>query len=462
MTTFSPRPAVPSDQPLNGDATDPATAPGAEAFDLVGAVQRGDLDEVEVAWPDQAGHVLGKRIPAARFLDRALGDGFTFCDAALAWNVVGDVVDAVSFSNSRLGYPDAYAVPDLSTAKPVPWRPRTAQVIADIVDHHRRPLAASPRAVLRRVLDRLARLGFTARVGVELEFYLLREDGSVPQEALQCYSLEKANELDPGLSTITAGLRQFLPIEGLQTEYGPAQVEINLAHAPALTAADDAFRLRYAAKELARRAGLLATFMAKPFTDQSGSSAHLHLSLWRDGQPAFGPVDGAEGPAARHAIGGLLRHLPAIALFGAPTVNSYKRYRPGSFAPATASWSGDNRTAAVRSLLETPSASRVELRTPAADANPYWAIAAALAAVAAGLEAAVEPPAKRSGNLYDEGAVIPTDLGQAVAATRQDGVIQEILGTTAVADFAAVTESEWSAYQGEVTEWEVSRYLRRA
>ncbi|HTY73890.1 MAG TPA: glutamine synthetase family protein [Actinomycetes bacterium] len=425
------------------------------------AIDRGWVHEVEVAWPDQGGHVLGKRIPARRFLGHVAAGGFTFCDAALAWNLVGEVVDDARLSNASTGYPDAFAVPDLSTARPLPWRKRTIQVIADVVDHHGQPVRTSPREVLRRVVGRLAELGFSARVGVELEFFLLQADGTLPPQLLQCYSLEKANELDPALEQIVDTVHGFVPLEGVHTEYAPAQVELNLHHAEAVTAADDAFRLRYAVREAARRAGQLATFMAKPFSEWSGSSQHLHVSLWRDGKPAFASDDLVEPAAARHAIGGLLAHLPGITVFGAPTVNSYKRYTVASFAPTTASWSGDNRTGAVRSLIEAPEATRIELRTPAADANPYWAVAAALAAVVAGLESAAEPPSRRAGDLYAGGGPpLPATLGEAVDAARADSRIAEILGEDAVHDFLVLAESEWSAYSREVTQWERDRYLR--
>jgi glutamine synthetase len=422
-----------------------------------------DLDgvhEVEVSWPDQFGHALGKRLPAHRF-ETALRSGVTFCDGALAWNVVAEVQDAVQFSNWETGYPDAFAVPDLQTLRPLPWREGVAHVVADVVDHHGAPLAVSPRAVLRSVIAQLAERGYTAQVGIELEFYLLGAQGVPAQQSLHCYSLEKTDELDPALSAIIAPLRGFAPVEAVNSEYGPGQFEVNLTHAEALTAADDAFRLRYGLKALARRQGLSATFMAKPFSGQSGSSSHLHISLWRDGQPAFAPVDGAEPPLVRHAVAGLLQHLPGITLFGAPTVNSYKRFEPGSFAPTTATWGGDNRTVAVRSLVETPAASRIELRTPAADANPYWAVAGALAAVLAGIDAGEEPPAKGFGNQYGVGAPLPRTLAEAVAATRADTALTKILGELPLHDYTALAESEWTAFTTEVTTWEQDRYLHR-
>jgi glutamine synthetase len=260
---------------------------------------------------------------------------------------------------------------------------------------------------------------------------------------------------------VIAPLSDFAPVEAVNTEYGPGQLEVNLSHADALTAADDAFRLRYGLRALARRQGLVASFMAKPFNGLSGSSSHVHVSLWRAGRPAFAAVDGAEPPLTRHVIGGLLEHLPGITLYGAPTVNSYKRYESSSFAPTTATWGGDNRTVAVRSLLEAPAATRIELRSPAADANPYWVVAAVLAAAIAGIDAGTEPEAKGSGNLYGVGPALPATLIDAVRAAREDHRITGILGEAATRAFTVLAESEWTAYTSEVTSWERERYLRR-
>jgi glutamine synthetase len=201
--------------------------------------------------------------------------------------------------------------------------------------------------------------------------------------------------------------------------------------------------------------------MAKPFTGLSGNSAHVHVSLWRGGVPAFTSVDGAEPPLTRHVVAGILDHLPGITLYGAPTVNSYKRFEPSSFAPTTATWGGDNRTVAVRSLLETPEATRIEVRSPAADANPYWVVASVLAAVVAGIDAATEPAPKGSGNLYGTGPALPGTLLEAVRAARADRTIAGILGERASHDFAVLAESEWTAWATEVTSWERDRYLRR-
>jgi len=360
--------------------------PSSPERELRNALDDGSLAEIEIAWSDPFGHAQGKRIPATQFMNRALGTGFAFCEASLGWDTEGTVVDSLRLTNWSGGYPDVYAVPDLATYRTLPWRPRVGHVISDIVAHDRSPSLLDPRAVLKKVLARLASLGFTAKVGVEFELYLLNSDGSPFQDDIHAYSLENANALDPILNDLYETLSAFTRLEGIQTEYGPGQIETNLVYTDALVAADDAARLKYAAKEVARRHGKIASFMPKPFTEHSGSSQHLHISLWQGDEPAFAPDDGAENQLTLHAIAGLLEHLPSITLFGAHSVNAYRRFTPDSFAPATVTWSRDNRSAAVRSLIEPePAASRVELRSGASDANPYWLIASALAAVVAGL-----------------------------------------------------------------------------
>ncbi|MFD6196259.1 glutamine synthetase family protein [Mycobacteriaceae bacterium NPDC060252] len=423
-------------------------------------IDTGAITEIEVAWSDQFGHALGKRVPADQFLRRAQAAGFGFCDGALAWNANARVIESLRLTNWDTGYPDVFAIPDLRTFRELPWRRGVGHVISDVVSHDRKPSALDPRGVLRRVIKRLETLGYTAKVGAEFEFYLLNPDGSIFQNDVHTYSLQNANTLEPLLSDLYSVLRSFTCLEGLLTEYGPGQVEANLVYSDALDAADDSARLKYAVKEVARRNGKLATFMPKPFSEYSGSSAHLHISLWRDGEPVCAGADGAESQVGLHAIAGLLEHLPSIALFGAHSVNAYRRYAPGSFAPATLTWSRDNRTSAVRSLLEPdPEATRIELRTGASDANPYWLIASALAAVVAGLEARRDPPQPMTGNLYDVGVRLPESLGVAVALARSDDVILDILGGDSVYDFAEIAQSEWDEYSSTVSDWEFQRYL---
>lgn len=423
------------------------------------AIREQGLHEIEVAWPDQQGHPRGKRVPVHAFVNSASASGLAFCDASLCWDVTGDVVEDTRLSNWETGYPDMLAHADPATFRRLPWRRGVGHVIADVFDHHGELIRTAPRTVLRRAVDRLASLGLVAQIGIEVEGYLLDADGAHLADGVQCYSLQKANELDPVFGEITDGLRGFVPLTGANTEYGPGQIELNLMHGQPLEAADDVFRLKYGVRELARRAGATATFMAKPFNGLSGSSMHLHISLWRGDQPVFAWDEGGETTTMRHAVGGILRHLPGITLYGAPTVNSYRRFAPGSFAPTTVSWGLDNRTAAVRSLLESPSATRIELRTPAADAEPHWAVAALLAAVTVGLEESIDPAERGTGNLYGVGAPLPATLDEAIRAASSDAAIIDVLGEDAVHDFTAIARADWRAFVNEVTDWDRARYL---
>jgi glutamine synthetase len=429
---------------------------------VAAAIEQGIVRDIEVMWVDHQGHARGKRIDAAGFLERAAGEGFGFCSAGLAWDINGEVRAGLRHADWTTGFPDFYAVPDLRSFRLLPWRERAGHVICDLVDERRELVAAAPRTVLRRAIERLASLGYDAKVGAEIEFHLLDDTGAPLVGGMQTYSLEVLNQLDPVFGEILDGLRPFVELEGGNTEYGPGQCEVNLGYVDALAAADQAARFKYATRELARRRNVIATFMAKPFGDQAGNSMHLHLSLWRDDEPAFAPDGDAENALMRHALGGILGHLPGVVLYGAPTVNSYKRFELGSFAPTSVSWGGDNRTAAVRALLSTPSATRLELRSGAADAQPHWAIASLLAAVAAGIEAGLHPGRRGQGDLYGTGEPLPATLADAVAAARADHTIAEILGEDAVHDYAALAELEWQAFIGAVGDWDRNRYLKLA
>ncbi len=448
---------------VNSTSTE-ARAQSAAERDLLNALDDGSLTEIEIAWSDPFGHAQGKRIPATQFLGRAQGTGFAFCEASLGWDSAGAVIESLRLTNWGGGYPDVYAVPDFSTYKPLPWRSGVGHVISDIVTHDRSPSLLDSRAVLKRVLARLASLGFTAKIGVEFELYLLNPDGSAFQDDIHAYSLENANALDPVLSDLYDTLSAFTRLEGIQTEYGPGQIETNLVYTDALEAADDAARLKYAAKEVARKHGKIASFMPKPFTEHSGSSQHLHISLWRGDQPAFAPDDGVENELALHAIAGLLEHLPSITLFGAHSVNAYRRFVPDSFAPATVTWSRDNRSAAVRSLIEPdPAATRIELRSGGSDANPYWLIASALAA------------SRRRAGSQTQRATRPRRQplhGRVFRCLNHSGWQSNWpLAMTPSSRFSVqirfstsppLARSEWVEYSNEVSDWERRRYLTRS
>jgi glutamine synthetase len=332
--------------------------------------QRG-VETVILAGADTHGIMRGKRVPIAE-LDHVAERGVALCD--VVWALPVDEHEPVQPPPehagyfSRPGYPDMRAVPDLETARVVPWHYRTALLLCDFVDHDGGAVPLSPRAVLRSVVERARAMGCEPIVGVELEFYLLRETsqsalGKRPSQLVavderpSVYGVVAASRHEPFAGAVRATLLEYgLAVEACNPEAGPGQFEINLRAAPALQAADEAFLLKSAVKEIAAAQGLTATFMAKPRSDWPGSSCHLHLSL--------GEV------TMRHFIGGLLDGMAELTAIFAPTPNSYRRFAPYSWAGTTATWGVDNRSAGVRAI----GATRVEHRQAGADANPYLAV----------------------------------------------------------------------------------------
>ena len=415
--------------------------------------QRG-VDTVILAGADSHGIMRGKRVPIAE-LDRVAEHGVALSD--VVWALPVDEREPVLPPPGhdgyfpRPGYPDMRAVPDLETARVVPWHDRTALLLCDFVD-----VPLSPRAVLRAVVERARAMGVEPVAGVELEFYLLRE---TPRSLLEkrpsqlvavdegpsVYGVVAASRHEPFTSAVREMLLGHgLAVEACNPESGPGQFEINLRAAPALQAADEAFLLKSAVKEIAARQGLLATFMAKPRSDWPGSSCHLHLSVGED---------------MRHFIGGLLEGMAELTAILAPTPNSYRRFVPHSWAGTTATWGADNRSAGLRTI----GAGRVEHRQAGADANPYLALAAVLAAGLDGLERGCEPPPPVDGDVYalSGGAAraLPATLAEATDLLERSALARDWLGDDVVDHYVAMRRAELAAQAAAVTDWETARYL---
>jgi glutamine synthetase len=430
-------------------------------------LRRRGVETVILAGADTHGIMRGKRVPIAE-LDRATEHGIALSD--VVWALPVDEVQPVQPAPEHHGwfpgdgYPDMFAMPDLETARLVPWHDRTALLLCDFVDRDGRAIPLSPRAVLRSVVDRAAAMSVDPIVGIELEFYALRE---TPQSVLakrptqlqaveerpSVYGVVAASRHEDFAGAVRATLREYgLAVEACAPEAGPGQFEINLRAAPALQAADEAFLLKSAVKEIAARHGLLATFMAKPRSDWPGSSCHLHVSL-RDGTSA----------AMRHVIGGLLEGMAELTAIFAPTPNSYRRLTPYSWAATTATWSVDNRSAGVRAICDGDAIARVEHRLAGADANPYLAAAAALAAALDGVRRASEPPPPVDGDVYAlaDGAApaLPATLGAATDLLERSALARDWLGDDVVDHCVAMRRAELAAQSAAVTDWEIARYL---
>ncbi|WP_375407052.1 type III glutamate--ammonia ligase [uncultured Amnibacterium sp.] len=367
--------------------------------------------------------------------------------------------------------PDLLAVPDPASYVPLGFvRPGLAMVQCD--PHvGADPWPYAPRVLLKRVLDTLATRGYTAMVGAEVEYFLVRRgaDGALTTaDALDtalrpCYDARGVTRMYEHLSTVSRAMNDLgWGNYANDHEDGAGQFEQNFAYADALTTADRVVTLRYILAMLASDAGMTATFMPKPFTDRTGTGMHLHLSLWDEAGPAFPSGDDPRGlglsPAAYSVIGGILEHAPALSAFLAPTVNSYKRRGAATtesgatWSPKTAGYGGNDRTHYIR----VPDGNRIELRGGDGSANPYLAIAAAVAAGIAGLDTGADPGEPGDAT---ERLPLPVTLLHAVDALRADDTLASALGPEVSAYYAGVKEDEFFRWHNTVTPWEVDAYL---
>ena len=430
--------------------------------------QRG-VDVVRVAYADLIGTERSRDILVRR-LASTVGHGVAFCRTVYGTSPMGDVVE-IKHDGLAAGLPDMLAAPDLATLRDLPWEPGVAHVLADALNPDGTVAAEGPRQVLRAVAGQFADLGLRPVVGPELEFFLLQDDPASPSgwrrygEATgNVYVAGRKGDPDGVLLRMLRTLGDYgLDVTAANHEFCSGQFEINLWHSEALDAADRAFRFKAAVKELARRDGKLATFMAKPFNDEGGSGFHLHFSVIdADGRNVFGDPAEPDGlsATARSAIAGILAHAPALAALANPTVNSYKRFGPDTLAPWLTDWGLDNRSAMVRVPPERGAASRLEVRLGDASANPYLAIAGLLAAAYLGIRDGLTPPPPLDGYGYDPGRspLLPQDLATSLAALEADADLSKLLGERLVTSYAAYKANELERFSRYVTDWEFREY----
>lgn len=426
------------------------------------------IDVVRLGYADIIGTDRGRDVLVNRFA-RTLGGGVAFCRSVFATTPRGGVVDIAGGLSD--GLPDIQAFPDLDTLQTVPWEPGVAHCIADVFNPDGTPSQESPRYVLRQLCEQFAELRFTPIVGPELEFYILEESEGSPS-GWRRYGEGTGNVYTSGLkgdpqNVLLDALRQLggygLEVITANHEFSSGQFEINLWHGEALDAADRAHRFKIAVKELARRRGHLATFMPKPFNDEGGSGYHLHFSLVdADGSPLFHDPEDPDGLSelARHAIGGILAHAPAIAAVNNPTINSYKRFGPDTLAPWLVDWGLDNRSAMVRIPPERGSATRLELRLGDSSANSYLAIAGMLAGALLGIRNKIEPPDRLVGYGYDvsKAEMLPQTLDEALDALERDDEVVALLGESFVNAFLTYKRDEIARFRTWITDWEFHEY----
>jgi len=447
--------------------------------ELARRVGTGEIDTVLLAFTDHYGRLMGKRLDADFFLEDAAKKGTHACDYLLTVDMEMEPVPGYRFANWEKGYGDFHLVPDFATLRLASWLEKTALIICDVEDEkHHRPVAQAPRSILRKQIDRAAKLGYRAIAASELEYYIFRnsyrdaaEKGYAGLEPAGWY-LEDYHALQGTREEAFNGaarrhLKQSgIPVENSKGEWGLGQHELNVRYADILTMADRHVIFKQCLKEVAEQQQLSVTFMAKIAANQAGSSCHIHLSLWQKNQSAF-PGKQRLGPIAcsetfRWFLGGWIAHVPEMMVFYAPTINSYKRYQTGSWAPTRLAWSYDNRTAGFRVVGEGNSL-RIECRIPGADCNPYLAFAAALASGLDGIENKIEPPPIFEGDVYAAQHLprVPRTLREATDLFEKSRFAKQALGGDVVEHYLHFFRTEQEAYDKAVTDWERQRYFER-
>ncbi len=407
-----------------------------------------DIEFVRFEQTDTHGISRSKTVPTRHF-QRFASSGLNFLLGQLGFDVQGGVAMGSGYLED-LGFPDSRIFPDLDSFTLVPWAEKTASLLCEPRFQDGHPAMAAPRAVARGLLRELESMGYGFFSGFEYEFYLVnRETRQPPFPGIQIFSTLR-NNFDPSLvDQILLDMPKVgVDIITSNSEYGPGQMEINFAPAAGITAADQAFRFKNGVKEIAQRQGYMASFMTKPYADQSASGCHYHHSLTdlKTGKNAFSstepPFDLNE--TCRWWLGGQIKHAAAICALASPTINCYKRYKLWSFAPTNATWGKENRTVGVRVKGLKGEGAHLENRTPGGASNPYLVMAAILAAGIDGLRNQIEPPAPVEKIAYGLEGVenLPAGLPQALDALEADAPLTQLLGEEFIHLYLAVKRHE--------------------
>jgi len=433
-------------------------------------VESGAVDTVIACFTDMQGRLMGKRLDGEFFLaEQSAGHTGEGCNYLLALEMEMDPVPGYAIASWERGYGDFALVPDLSTLRRIPWHEATVMVQCDVQWHDGTPVGPSPRQVLKAQVEKARALGFEPMFGSELEFFLFRESyleahakhyhdltPSVPY--ILDYHILAASLDEPFLREVRTSMKAAgMVVESSKGEAWAGQHEINFRFRDALRAADDHVVYKTGIKEIANQRGCSVTFMAKPHHDWVGSSCHIHSSLWRGDENAFA----GESEEFKYYLAGQIACLADLAIFVAPVVNSYKRFAAGSWAPTTLAWGYDNRTCGFRVVGHGASV-RPETRIPGADANPYLAFAALLAAGLYGIEEKLELGPAFEGNAYESDVErFPHALRDAIARLEQSTVARTLLGDEVVDHYLNYARTEQELFDRTVTGYERERMFER-
>jgi glutamine synthetase len=438
--------------------------------ELTKAVGAGEIDTVVVAFTDMQGRLMGKRMEAHFFLEEMEADHpIEGCNYLLALEMEMDPVPGYEMASWERGYGDFSMIPDYATMRRIPWLEGTAMLLCDVAWNDGDPVRPSPRQVLKAQVARANALGFDAMFGSELEFYLIKQTYAQAYEQhyrgltpsvpyILDYHILATSYDEPFIRQVRNGMQAAgIKVENSKGEAWPGQQEINFRYSDAVTMADNHSIYKNGIKELAQQNGCSVTFMAKPDHTWIGSSCHIHSSLWRDREAAFA----GQSPVFRQYLAGQVAYAAELAVFLAPNINSYKRYAAGSWAPTTLAWGYDNRTCGFR-VVGHGSALRVECRIPGADANPYLAFAALLAAGLEGIEKELELPPPFEGNAYESDVErFPHTLNEAISALEQGTIARKAFGEDVVDHYLNYARTEQALFDKAVTCYERERFYER-
>jgi glutamine synthetase len=447
--------------------------------------EAGEIETVVTVFPDLYGRLMGKRITTDYFLRSVAAAGMHVCNYLFTADIEMEPVPGYKYANWESGYGDFHCVPDLKSLRVATWMEKSAMVFCDTYEEKTHEATSiSPRNMLKKQLEVAAEMGYGVLGASELEYYIFDETYNSSRTKQYndlkpiCAYIEDYHILQGGREEpLNAAARKHLsasgvPVEFSKGEWGPGQHELNITYADVLTMADNHMVYKQCFKDLADQLGLAVTFMAKFDADLAGSSCHIHMSLWDEslensifhGNQPMG--DDPHLPAVsdhfRWFLGGWLTHAAELMPFFAPTVNSYKRYQAGSWAPTGLAWSYDNRTAGFRVVGEGKSL-RVETRIPGADVNPYLAYAALLAAGLDGIRNQIEPPEIFAGDVYSAQNLeqVPGTLRDAITKLEQGNFARQAFGDEVVDHYLHFFRTEQAAFDNAVTDWERKKYFEQ-
>lgn len=462
------------------------TVPGMLTLEKLNeGIEADKIETVVTVFPDLYGRLMGKRIDAAYFVESVAESGMHACNYLYTVDMEMEPIPGYSYANWESGYGDFHCVPDLNTLRVATWMDKSALVFCDTheVKTHE-PTAVSPRNILKRQLETAAEMGYAALGASELEYYILKEtydssraknyfDLTLMGSYIEDYLILQGGREEP----LNASARRHLsasgvPVEFSKGEWGPGQHELNIRFAEILEMADRHMIYKQCFKDLADQLGLAVTFMAKYDSALAGSSCHIHMSLWDklltenifqgDNPLGTDPSLPRVSNEFRWFLGGWIAHAAELMPFFAPTINSYKRFQAGSWAPTGLAWSFDNRTAGFRVVGQEQSV-RIETRVPGADINPYLAYAALLAAGLDGIRNQIDPPEMFAGDVYSAQDLpqVPKTLRDAIGCLEKSAFAREAFGDRVIDHYLHFYKVEQATFDNAVTDWERIRYFEQ-